>query len=146
MGEWLGLRVWGWGPDQLTRPGPAPRTLLVAVPFRQSKLTSVLKDSLGGNCRTLMFACIWGERAHLEETVSTLKFAARMMRVRNEAHANVRMDPALLARKYEQRIREVRGSWGRRWVGECGAVWPPPFRPHLTHSYLHTAQDGADDA
>ena len=90
------------------------------TPYRQSKLTNVLKDSLGGNCRTTMVprtpypivltvphgahrtpchpklpdctwttmhqvANIWGEGAHIEETISTLKFASRMMRVQNQA-------------------------------------------------------------
>jgi hypothetical protein len=40
------------------------------VPFRQSKLTHVLKDTLGGNCKTSMIANIWGEAAQLEETIS----------------------------------------------------------------------------
>ncbi|CAN0002700.1 unnamed protein product [Ectocarpus sp. 13 AM-2016] len=57
------------------------------VPYRQSKLTNVLKDSLGGNCNTLLLACIWGEAQHLEETMSTLRLASRMMRVQNETHA-----------------------------------------------------------
>lgn len=43
------------------------------VPYRQTKLTNVLKDSIGGNCNTLMFANMWGEEAHLEETISTLR-------------------------------------------------------------------------
>lgn len=42
------------------------------VPFRQSKLTHVLKDSIGGNCNTVMIANIWGESAQLEETVCFL--------------------------------------------------------------------------
>lgn len=46
-----------------------------------------LKDSLGGNCNTLLLACIWGESQHLEETMSTLRLASRMMRVQNETHA-----------------------------------------------------------
>jgi kinesin family protein 6/9 len=40
------------------------------VPFRQSKLTHYLKDSIGGNCNTILIANIWGERVQLEETVS----------------------------------------------------------------------------
>ena len=40
------------------------------VPFRQSKLTHVLKDSIGGKCNTLLIANIWGEAVHIEETVS----------------------------------------------------------------------------
>ncbi|KAE9340635.1 hypothetical protein PR003_g10398 [Phytophthora rubi] len=63
------------------------------TPYRQMKLTNVLKDSLGGNSNTLMFACIWGECRHLEETISTLKLAQRMMRVQNE---------------YERQIRELK--------------------------------------
>lgn len=51
------------------------------VPYRQTKLTNVLRDSLGGNCSTLMIACIWGEARHLEESISTLKLANRMVRV-----------------------------------------------------------------
>lgn len=40
------------------------------IPFRQSKLTHYLKDSIGGNCNTVLVANVWGERAQLEETVS----------------------------------------------------------------------------
>merc|ERR1719487_3115005 len=61
------------------------------VPYRQTKLTAVLKDSLGGNCNTLLFACIWGEAKHLEETVSTLRLAQRMMRVQNETVSTLRL-------------------------------------------------------
>ncbi|ORZ38760.1 P-loop containing nucleoside triphosphate hydrolase protein [Catenaria anguillulae PL171] len=52
------------------------------VPFRQS-----------GNCNTLMIANIWGEAAHLEETISTLRFATRMMCVTNDPVVNVQYDP-----------------------------------------------------
>ena len=51
------------------------------VPYRQSKLTNLLKNSIGGNCRTVMIANIWPEEVNLEETISTLKFASRMMKV-----------------------------------------------------------------
>jgi kinesin family protein 6/9 len=94
------------------------------VPFRQSKLTSVLRDSLGGNCNTLMIGNIWGELfyfasftnafphwiwsltvkytkkkkgdvTHVEETISTLRFATRMMRVTNTPILNVTFDPVV---------------------------------------------------
>jgi len=51
------------------------------VPYRQSKLTNLLKNSIGGNCQTVMIANIWPEEPYLEETISTLKFASRMMKV-----------------------------------------------------------------
>lgn len=70
------------------------------VPYRQSKLTNLLKNSIGGNCRTVMIANIWPEESYLEETISTLKFATRMMKVQNEPVVNELQDPALLVKKY----------------------------------------------
>lgn len=55
------------------------------VPYRQSKLTNILKDSIGGNCKTIMVANIWPEAAHVEESTSTLRFATRMCKVSNDA-------------------------------------------------------------
>ncbi|CDW82929.1 kinesin motor domain-containing protein [Stylonychia lemnae] len=78
------------------------------VPYRQSKLTNLLRDSLGGNCKTLMIANIWPEPTHLEETVSTLKFATRMMRVSNEAIVNIQLDPHLLIKRYEKEVRDLK--------------------------------------
>ncbi|NWY11954.1 KIF9 protein, partial [Aphelocoma coerulescens] len=48
------------------------------IPFRQSKLTHVLKDSLGGNCNTVLVTNIYGEASHVEETLSSLRFVTRM--------------------------------------------------------------------
>lgn len=78
------------------------------IPYRQSVLTNVLKDSLGGNSKTLLCANIWGQAEHLEETISTLKFASRMMRVNNEVVVNVQQDPSMLLKKYEREIRDLR--------------------------------------
>ncbi|KAJ3370314.1 Kinesin-like protein kif9 [Allomyces arbusculus] len=78
------------------------------VPYRQSRLTNVLRDSLGGNCNTLMIANIWGEADHLEETISTLRFATRMSCVTNEPVVNVQYDPMTLVKKQEREIKELR--------------------------------------
>lgn len=78
------------------------------IPYRQSKLTHMLKDSIGGNCKTTMIANIWCEASHVEETTSTLRFATRMMRVSNEATVNVHLDPQLLIRKYERQVKELK--------------------------------------
>ena len=48
------------------------------IPYRNSLLTTLLKDSLGGNCRTVMLATVSGDRQNLDETVSTLRFAQRV--------------------------------------------------------------------
>lgn len=47
------------------------------VPYRDSKLTRLLKDSLGGNCKTVMIANISPASAQFEETINTLKYANR---------------------------------------------------------------------
>ncbi len=47
------------------------------VPYRDSKLTRLLKDSLGGSARTLMIACVSVSGLAQEETLNTLKYASR---------------------------------------------------------------------
>ena len=78
------------------------------IPYRQTKLTNVLKDSLGGNCSTVLVACIWGERAHLEESISTLKLAQRMTHVENHSTSNLMVDPSMLIKRYERQIRDLK--------------------------------------
>mmetsp|Transcript_4310 Transcript_4310/g.4076 ORF Transcript_4310/g.4076 Transcript_4310/m.4076 type:complete len:92 (-) Transcript_4310:940-1215(-) len=68
----------------------------------------MLRDSVGGNCKTLMVANVWPEKTHIEETISTLKFASRMMRVMNEAVVNVQLDPQLQIKRYEKEIRDLK--------------------------------------
>ena len=58
------------------------------VPYRDSKLTRLLQDSLGGNSRTCMIACISPADANLEETLNTLKYAARARNIRNKPVVN----------------------------------------------------------
>ena len=75
------------------------------IPYRQNKLTYLLKDSIGGNSKTCMIANVWPESSHLEETISTLKFASRMMKVSNEISVEMSLDDPLLIKKYEKDIR-----------------------------------------
>ncbi|KAI8897548.1 P-loop containing nucleoside triphosphate hydrolase protein [Globomyces pollinis-pini] len=78
------------------------------IPFRQSKMTHVLRDALGGNCNTLMIANCWGEKVHIEETISTLRFATRMMCVAVSPEINIQYDPLALIKKYEKEIKELK--------------------------------------
>lgn len=55
-----------------------------------------------------MIANIWPEADHLEETISTLKFATRMMKVANEATIQLKLDPTVLLKKYEKEIKELK--------------------------------------
>ncbi len=53
------------------------------VPYRDSKLTKLLQNSLGGNSKTLLLCCITNSGQNLEETLSTLQFGQRAMKVVN---------------------------------------------------------------
>lgn len=78
------------------------------VPYRQSKLTNVLRDSLGGNCKTRLIANISAEGRNLEETVSTLRFATRMMRVSTKATVNEVIDPLALVQVLQKQVRDLK--------------------------------------
>jgi len=73
-----------------------------------SKLTRLLEDSLGGNCRTTMLATISPAAEASSETLSTLKFATRAKRVTNAPRLNEDLDQASLLRKYERELRRLR--------------------------------------
>lgn len=62
------------------------------VPFRDSKLTRILTDSLGGNSKTCMYACIGPTLLNYDETYSTLLFATRAMKVRTHVKINENVD------------------------------------------------------
>ncbi|XP_025886631.1 kinesin-like protein KIN-4A isoform X2 [Solanum lycopersicum] len=60
----------------------------VHVPYRDSKLTRLLQDSLGGNSRTVMIACISPADINAEETLNTLKYANRARNIQNKPVIN----------------------------------------------------------
>jgi chromosome segregation ATPase len=58
------------------------------VPYRDSKLTRLLQDSLGGNATTLMIACASPAEHNLSETLNTLQYASRARNIRNKSEKN----------------------------------------------------------
>lgn len=58
------------------------------VPYRDSKLTRLLQDSLGGNSQTLMMACVSPSDSNFRETLSTLKYANRARNIKNRVSIN----------------------------------------------------------
>lgn len=63
------------------------------VPYRDSKLTRVLQDSLGGSARTLMIACISAADESVQESLSTLQYATRARRIQNRIPAPAPLEP-----------------------------------------------------
>jgi hypothetical protein len=71
-------------------------------------LTRLLEDSLGGNCKTTMMAMISPAYDSFNESLSTLKFATRAKKVKNEARINEDLDHRALLRKYELELKKLR--------------------------------------
>lgn len=59
------------------------------IPYRNSKLTRLLKFSLGGNCRTVMIVCVAPTSRHLEDTGNTLAYANRAKEIKTKVSKNV---------------------------------------------------------
>ncbi|XP_077465335.1 kinesin-like protein KIF3A [Stigmatopora argus] len=77
------------------------------VPYRNSKLTRLLQDSLGGNSKTLMCANIGPADYNYDETISTLRYANRAKNIKNKARINEDPKEALL-RKFQKEIEDLK--------------------------------------
>ena len=78
------------------------------IPYRNSKLTRLLEDSLGGNCITTFMGMISPGQENFSESFSTLKFANRTKKIKNKPKINEELDQELLIRKYEDELRRLR--------------------------------------
>ncbi|XP_076026680.1 kinesin-like protein KIF6 [Genypterus blacodes] len=74
------------------------------IPYRNSMMTSVLRDSLGGNCMTTMIATVSIDKRNVDESISTCRFAQRVALIKNEAVLNEEVDPALLLARMRREI------------------------------------------
>ena len=89
--------------SKLSEGGPES----VHLPFRESKLTRILQSSLGGNARTSIICTVSPASSNVEQTVSTLRFGARAIRIQNHAKVNeISLENALI-NKQKNSIREL---------------------------------------
>ncbi|CAD7080608.1 unnamed protein product [Hermetia illucens] len=77
------------------------------IPYRNSKLTRLLQDSLGGNSKTVMCASISPSDSNYVETISTLRYAGRAKNIQNRTHVNEEPKDALL-RHFQEEIAELK--------------------------------------
>ena len=110
------------------------------IPYRDSKLTRLLQDSLGGNSRTVMIACISPADSNVEESINTLRYAERTRNIKNSAVRNVvstglsASEAAALRRENQQlklelaqmetkmHMSQSSGSYAIKHHGESGMI------------------------
>ncbi|XP_050804451.1 kinesin-like protein KIF6 isoform X4 [Gopherus flavomarginatus] len=78
------------------------------IPYRNSMMTSVLRDSLGGNCMTTMIATLSLDKRNIDESISTCRFAQRVALIKNEAVLNEEVDPRLMIIQLKKVIQELK--------------------------------------
>ena len=78
------------------------------IPYRNSMITTILKDSLGGNCKTVMIATLSVDRGSVFETVSTCRFSQRVALITNTTSVNEQVDPRLLIHRLKQRVKSLK--------------------------------------
>ncbi|CAA92295.2 Kinesin-like protein [Caenorhabditis elegans] len=83
------------------------------IPYRDSKLTRLLQDSLGGNSKTVMVACIGPASYNFEETLGTLRYANRAKNIKNQPKINEDPKDALL-REFQEEIEMLREQLKQR--------------------------------
>ncbi|NWR28922.1 KIF6 protein, partial [Tachuris rubrigastra] len=78
------------------------------IPYRNSMMTSVLRDSLGGNCMTAMIATLSIDKRNIDESISTCRFAQRVALIKNEAVLNEEIDPRLMIVQLKKEIQDLK--------------------------------------
>jgi hypothetical protein len=98
------------------------------VPYRDSRLTRLLQDSLGGNTKTIMIANIGPADYNMEESVSTLRYASRAKHIQNKPRINEDPKDAMLREFQEeiQRLREQLEMAGGARVNPDGTISSGP--------------------
>ncbi|KAH6572283.1 hypothetical protein BASA62_003497 [Batrachochytrium salamandrivorans] len=80
------------------------------IPYRESKLTRILQDSLGGRTKTCIIAAVSPAKCNIEESMSTLDYAHRAKNIRNKPEINQRMTKKALLREYITEIERLKSD------------------------------------
>lgn len=84
------------------------------IPYRNSLMTTILRDSLGGNCKTVLIATMNSDADQLEETISSAKFAKRCSKLVANVTINEQMDINLLVQKLQNENEELKKQLSSR--------------------------------
>ena len=84
------------------------------MPFRNSALTRLLQESLGGNCKTSLLLCVSPAAVDGSETRGSLEFGSRAMRVRQKAVINARANYEDVAAQLAKQLENKEAVWQRK--------------------------------
>lgn len=104
------------------------------IPYRDSKLTRLLQDSLGGNSKTVMVATIGPASYNYEETLTTLRYANRAKNIKNKPRINEDPKDALL-RQFQEELERL-----KKQLGGGGKVQ----KPRKSRRNRRTNEDGEE--
>lgn len=80
------------------------------VPYRNSLMTMVLRDSLGGNCKTRMISTVHVEEDYIDESLSTCNFAMRVALIKNIVTRNEAVDPNVIIQRLKRENQELKAE------------------------------------
>jgi kinesin family protein 6/9 len=78
------------------------------IPYRNSLMTTILRDSLGGNCKTVLIATVNSDFEHLDESISTARFAKRCSKLRAEVTVNETVDANLILQRLQRENSQLK--------------------------------------
>ena len=94
------------------------------IPYRNSMMTMVLRDSLGGNCKTKMIATVSPLKCDIYESLGTCRFARNVSIIQNKMSRNERVDPGVIISRLKKEVAELKAELAMAKGGEQ--------RDHLT--------------
>lgn len=110
--------------------------------FRDSKLTRLLKDSLGGNCKTVMIANVSPSSVSYEDTYNTLKYAARANKIQLSIKKNIvdgHMGPAQyvkITQELKKKIKELEAKLSLSTVKTVSRELDPAKENGITFFFI----------
>ncbi|XP_061854942.1 kinesin-like protein KIF7 isoform X3 [Colius striatus] len=98
-----------------------PRRKSSHIPYRDSKITRILKDSLGGNAQTVMIACVSPSSSDFDESLNTLNYASRAQNIQNKAVVNCRKETEHVEELHQQ-IKNLQKALEQRHRSETRII------------------------
>ncbi|XP_077174330.1 kinesin-like protein KIF7 isoform X2 [Paroedura picta] len=114
------------------------------IPYRDSKITRILKDSLGGNAQTVMIACVSPSSSDFDESLTTLNYASRAQNIKNKVVVNCRkeaertMDLQLQIKNLQRKLAQRHRS-ETRIINRSDLAPEQPSQGHNTRLLLECA-------